>query len=76
MVVTSDYLENDSKKILKYFMHNSYYFEISTFLFKVLLSNRQCILELWYFMSAWGGEGWFEEIRYYISLHIFSGHVA
>ena len=41
MVVTSDYLENDKEKVLNFFMDNSSYSEISTFLFKAPPSSRR-----------------------------------
>ena len=58
MVVTSDYLENDKEKVLNFFMDNSSYLEISTFLFKRFitenivyckkyLANRKEIKENW-----------------------------
>ena len=40
MVATSDFLQNDEEKVLTFFMDNSSYFEISTFLFKAPPSSR------------------------------------
>ena len=46
MVVTSDYLENDKEKVLNFFMDNSSYLEISTFLFKLTVYYRKyCLLQ-------------------------------